>query len=170
MKYKLLIICLLLLPLKCFALERVDVSCDKTNDIYDCRLSANIDYAISGIDFHFSLPSSAKLVSYELDSKWEGTADDFWVSVYSEKDVTGETPILTLKIESTKKLKNTDIEIKDLLIIDSKYKEHKVNINKDKKEVNSKQFDIMKLLIITICVIIILSIIVIIKKLKGDSK
>ncbi len=167
MKYKIFIIMLLLIPMQVLASEDIIINCKKNNDAYECKVSANIDYEVSAIDFHFSLPDYANVVSYELDSRWEGSADENWVSIYSAENHKVEIPLLSLNIESKSSFKDTNIEIHDLLIYDSDYQDHKVDTKKNEKK---KKNDIKKLLIVTICAIIILGIIALIIKLKGDSK
>lgn len=171
MRYKLLLYITLfcLLPINVFAKEDIKVDCNKIDENYECKVSGNIDYAISAIDFHFSLPSNATIISYELDTRWEGSADNFWVSLYSAEDSKGEIPLLTFIISSDKKIVGEDFKIKDLLIYDSEYNEHRV----EEKEEQSIKKDNNILLIFTICAIIIIACIIIviwIIKWKGDSK
>lgn len=164
-----LVLILAFIPLFAMAEENLDISCEKIGNISECKINGNIDYSVSAIDFHFSIPEYAKIIKYDIDSNWEGAADDNWVSLYSAEDYSGNFQLLTLTIESNKKIENADIKINDLLVYDSKYVEHKVDLNNKKSEKNNK-FDNIKLLIITICAIIILGIIALIIKMKGDSK
>lgn len=170
MNYKIILaIIFALLPIQAFAEESIDIDCKRIENIYECGISGNIDYSVSAIDFHFSIPEYAHITKYDIDSNWEGSADDMWASLYSVEDHSGSFPLLTLTLESSKKIENSDIKINDLLVYDSKYVEHKVDLNNKKSEKNNK-FDNIKLLIITICAIIILGIIVLMIKMKGDSK
>lgn len=170
MNYKIILaIIFALFPIQVYAEESMDINCKRIESVYECGISGNIDYSVSAIDFHFSIPEYAQIIKYDIDSNWEGSADDNWVSLYSAEDHSGNFQLLKLTIEANKKIENADIKINDLLVYDSKYVEHKVDLNNKKFEKNNK-FDNIKLLIITICAIIILGIIALIIKMKGDSK
>lgn len=172
MNYRLLLLIILcVFPVSVYASEDILINCDKENTVYECKVSANVDYDVSAIEFHFTLPDYANVLSYEVDSRWEGLADDNWVSLYSAEDWIGEIPLLSLKIESNLEFKESDFTIHDLTIIDSNYKEHKIDKTEEKNVEKSIKINKKKLLIIIICVIIILVIIItLIKNRKGDSK
>lgn len=171
MNYKVLVVLILLIfPMQVFAKEEIDIGCEKVNNYYECKISGNIDYFVSAIDFHFSLPTNAKVVSYEIDSIWEGSADNNWVSLYSAENHIGKISFLTLNVDAGDDFSKDDIKIQDLLIYDSKYQEHKISNEEIKKSEKNIKFYNNKLLIVVICVIIILGIIALVIKLKGDSK
>lgn len=164
MKFKFLVLLMLLLfPFRVLAQEQIEIECKKEKEIYECKLSGNIDYEVSAIDFHFSLPSYASVKSYEIDSRWEGSADNNWVSLYSEVNSKDKFPLVTLQIESKKSIKESSFKITDLIIFDEYFVEHKVN---EKNVDNHKK----KILISIICVILIIGTIVICIKKKGKSK
>lgn len=165
MKFRyLILLILILIPSSVSAKEAIEIECKKEKNIYECKVSGNVSYEVSAIDFHFSLPKYANVKSYKLDSRWEGSADDNWVSLYSEIDSKDIFPLLTLQIESKKSIKESDFKITDLIIYDKEFKEHKVN---EKNVDNNKK----KILISIICVILIIGTIAIICiKKKGKSK
>lgn len=167
MKFKYLVLLMLLLfPFQVLAKEKIEIECKKEKEIYECKLSGNVDYEVSAIDFHFSLPSYASVKSYEIDSRWEGSADDNWVSLYSEANSKDKFPLVTLQIESKKSIKESSFNITNLIIFDKDFVEHKVNEVNEKNVDNHKK----KILISIICVILIIGTIVICIKKKGKSK
>ena len=167
MKFKFLILILLLIPLvRVHASELITVDCNKENKEYICKFKGNFDYEISAIDFHYSIPKYATQNSFKVLDNWLGETDDFWVSLYSDQNLQGEFPIMEVTISSKKKISNDDITISDVLVYDEYYQEHKIDIDvKTEKKCQSI------IVIAIICVIIMVAIILFIKRRlikKGD--
>lgn len=169
MKYKIIIFIIVFMPTFVYANEVLDIDCQSVKSEYVCEVVGNFDSYVSAIDFHYSLPKHAKLREYKVDERWIGEADDYWVSLYSDENYQGETPIITLTIDSSKQIYSDEIIIKDLLIYDENYQEHaiEIDVKEDKK-------DKTLTIIVIICAIIVIGIIVLtvlIKLIKkGDSK
>lgn len=169
MKYKILLIMIILMPISVYADDIMNINCQKTKDEYTCEVVGNFEYEVSAIDFHYSLPTHAKLKNYQIDERWIGEADDFWVSLYSDENSQGKTPIITLIINSQKEITNDDITISDLSLYDENYQEHKIEI-----AVKENKIDKTLTIIVIICAIIVIGLIIltiVVKSIKkGDSQ
>ncbi len=165
MKYKiLLLIILLLAPISVLAKEEVSIQCTGDKEEFVCTFASLFDYPISAIDFHYEVPEYAKITATSVDESWEGSMEDKWFSLYSERDYTGFKKLGTITLKSSKELKESDIIIKDLKVYDSFFQEHLIStsVNIPKKERSIIKFIIP-------CVIILIGIVSIIWIIKRRS-
>ncbi len=173
MKYRIFLL-LLLIPMSVSANTILDIECkEEKNNLYKCEVIGNFEYEVSAIDFHYSLPENTELKEYSLSNNWLGDADDNWLSLYSDENFIGKTPIITLMIESKNNLKSEDILIQDLLLYDADFKEHKIE-NDVKIDENKQTLTIIEIIcaIIVVGIILLTMIILVIKRLnrRGDLK
>ena len=157
MKFKIVLALLLLIPLSVNAEEIISFNCKDENDLYICDVVGKTNEYINAIDFKVLLPSYIESSEFILKDNYFGSSDNNWVSIIFDDKIRGSFEIGTLKIKSKKELDFKDIKVENLIIINEKLEEIRIN-NSDKKSVNSdKSFSVLTKIIFC-CVIIIIGV------------
>ena len=157
MRFKTILVLLLLIPISVNADNIINFDCKKENDLYICDVVGKTYEYINAIDFKVLLPSYVESSEFILKENYLGSAENNWVSIVFDEKINGEFEIGTLKIKSKRELKIEDIKVEELKIVNEDLEEMKID-NGDKKSVNNgKSFSVLAKIFVG-CVIIIIGI------------
>lgn len=155
MKFKIVLVLLLLIPLSVNAEEIVSFDCKKDNDLYICDVVGKTNEYINAIDFKVLLPSYIESSDFTLKENYFGSSENNWVSIVFDEKISGTFEIGTLKLKSKKALDSKDIKVEKLKIVNENLEEIETD-NSDKKSVNNdKSFSVLAKIVLC-CVIIII--------------
>lgn len=161
MKFRIILLLILLIPIQVFASNLIDVEFDcyqESNEKCICEVWGNSDETIQAVDFKVFLPSYITQSEFILEENDFGSGENNWISVIFNEPVSGHYKIGTYKLFSNKSVTKDDFIIKELTIVDENYKEIKINEDED-KDVNKKDNKNYLEIIVVVCAIIILTII-----------
>lgn len=160
MKYKVLLMLVLLMPIQVFANNLIEVDFDcyhERDNKYICEVWGNSNEIIQAIDFKVSLPSYISTSEFILEENDIGSGEENWISVILSEPQSGKIKVGTYNLISEKKVSKDDFTINELKIIDENYQEISIDEEKDKdKDVNKVDNKNYLGIKVGICAIIIL--------------
>lgn len=158
MKYRILILLILMLPIKAYALELVTIDFDcnaNGNTNYTCDVWGNSEEIVQAVDFKVSLPSYVTASEFILEENDFGSGENNWISVIFDEPISGHFKIGTLNLTTNEEVKEEEITINDLIVVDNNYQKV-VADSKDETNVNKSNNQNYLVIIIVVCAIIIL--------------